>query len=63
MTITSRPEPSPTEAEFSSQMDVIFDGMRAGHAQEHDPVEEPSSPVESTTGRAREPGLSTSCPG
>ncbi|AFV91013.1 hypothetical protein PACID_32530 [Acidipropionibacterium acidipropionici ATCC 4875] len=52
MTITSRPEPSPTEAEFSRQMDVIFDGMRAGHAQEHEVVEESPSPVAGTTGNA-----------
>lgn len=62
MRTASRPEPSPTEAEFSSQMDVIFDGMRAGHAQEHGPIKESSSPAAGTTGRAREPGLSTSCP-
>lgn len=49
MRTTSHPEPAPTEAEFSRQMDVIFDGMRGGQAQEHEPIEESSSPA----GKAR----------
>ncbi|AXE37478.1 type II toxin-antitoxin system RelB/DinJ family antitoxin [Acidipropionibacterium virtanenii] len=33
--------PVPTEADFSRQMDAVFDRMRAGHSQEHNPIEEP----------------------
>lgn len=44
--------PAPTEAEFSRQMDVIFDGMRGGDARAHEVVEESSSPVTGTTGEA-----------